>query len=103
MISPAHKSPEPRGSGAVTSYIHPGGRIGVLVEVVCESDFVARTDEFQTRLHDLAMHIAASNPQFIRKEMSHRKQSSANETFTGLKPKQPASRQRWSRRSSKAR
>jgi elongation factor Ts len=52
----------------VGSYIHAGGKIAVLVEVNCESDFVARTDEFQHLAHDLAMHIAAQDPRFIRKE-----------------------------------
>jgi elongation factor Ts len=54
--------------GAVASYIHAGGKIGVLVEVNCESDFVARTDDFKELVHDIAMHIAASDPKFIRKE-----------------------------------
>ena len=54
--------------GSVTSYIHAGGKIGVLVEVNCESDFVARTDDFKELGHDIAMHIAASDPKFIRKE-----------------------------------
>ena len=54
--------------GAVTSYIHAGGKIGVLLEVNCESDFVARTTEFQTLVHDIAMHIAAVDPRFIRRE-----------------------------------
>jgi len=52
----------------IASYIHPGAQLGVLVEVNCESDFVARTDDFQTLVHDLAMQIAAADPQFIRKE-----------------------------------
>src|SRR5271163_2408778 len=54
--------------GAVTSYIHAGGKIGVLVEINCESDFVARTDDFKELVHDIAMHIAASDPKFVRKE-----------------------------------
>ncbi len=54
--------------GAVTSYIHAGGKIGVLLEVNCESDFVARTDDFKNLVHDVAMHIAAVDPRFIRKE-----------------------------------
>ncbi|HUF11733.1 MAG TPA: translation elongation factor Ts [Longimicrobiales bacterium] len=48
--------------GAIGSYVHMGGRIGVLIEVACETDFVARTDDFQQLVRDLAMHIAASNP-----------------------------------------
>ena len=54
--------------GLVGSYIHAGGKIGVLVELNCETDFVARTDEFKNLAHDLAMHIAAQDPRFIRKE-----------------------------------
>jgi len=54
--------------GAVESYIHAGGKIGVLLEVNCESDFVARTADFKELVHDVAMHIAASDPKFVRKE-----------------------------------
>ena len=54
--------------GSVTSYIHAGGKIGVLVEVNCESDFVARTEDFKELVHEIAMHIAASDPKFVRKE-----------------------------------
>jgi elongation factor Ts len=54
--------------GLVSTYIHAGGKIGVLLEVNCETDFVARTDEFQRLCHDIAMHIAALNPQFVRRE-----------------------------------
>jgi elongation factor Ts len=54
--------------GSVGSYVHAGGKIGVLVEVNCETDFVARTDEFQHLCHDLAMHVAALDPRFVRRE-----------------------------------
>lgn len=54
--------------GVIGSYIHAGSKLGVLVEVNCESDFVARTDAFQGLVHDIAMHIAAADPRFIRKE-----------------------------------
>ena len=54
--------------GSVAHYIHAGGKIGVLVEVNCESDFVARTEDFKELVHDIAMHIAASDPKFVRKE-----------------------------------
>src|ERR1700675_229763 len=54
--------------GSVGHYIHAGGKIGVLLEVNCESDFVARTDDFKELVHDIAMHIAASDPKFVRKE-----------------------------------
>src|SRR5262249_36446381 len=54
--------------GLVASYIHAGGRIGVLVEINCETDFVARTDEFRELAKDIAMHIAASDPRFVSRE-----------------------------------
>ena len=54
--------------GLVTSYIHQGGQVGVLVEVNCESDFVARTDDFQTLVREIAMHIAAANPTCVRRD-----------------------------------
>jgi elongation factor Ts len=54
--------------GLIGTYIHPGSKLGVLVEVNCESDFVARTDVFIELVHDIAMHIAATDPRFIRKE-----------------------------------
>src|SRR5438477_6870596 len=54
--------------GAVASYIHAGGKIGVLVEVNCESDYVERTEDFKELIHDVAMDIAASDPKFVRKE-----------------------------------
>src|SRR6202007_267825 len=54
--------------GSVASYIHAGGKIGVLGDVNFESDFVARTDDFKELVHDIAMHIAASDPKFVRKE-----------------------------------
>ena len=64
----AKKATRVTSEGAVTSYIHAGGKIGVLVEVNCESDFVARTDDFKELVHDIAMHIAASDPKYVRKE-----------------------------------
>ncbi len=54
--------------GAVGSYIHMGGKIGVLVEVNCETDFVARSEDFQHFIKDIAMHICAAEPQFVRRE-----------------------------------
>jgi elongation factor Ts len=54
--------------GVIGHYIHMGGRIGVLVEVNCESDFVARTEDFQTLVKEIAMHIAAASPQYVRRE-----------------------------------
>jgi elongation factor Ts len=54
--------------GVIGHYIHMGGKIGVLVEVNCESDFVARTDDFQSMVKEIAMHIAAANPQYVRRD-----------------------------------
>lgn len=54
--------------GVISSYIHAGGKIGVLLEVNCETDFVARTDEFQALCSDIAMHIAAADPKFVTRE-----------------------------------
>ncbi len=54
--------------GTIASYIHTGGRIGVLVEINCESDFVAKNDVFQAFAHDVAMHIAAAAPRFLKRE-----------------------------------
>jgi elongation factor Ts len=68
VATAAKKATRTTSEGSVASYIHAGGKIGVLVEVNCESDFVARTDDFKTLLHDIAMHIAATDPRFIRKE-----------------------------------
>lgn len=58
----------PTAEGLIASYVHAGGRIGVLVEVNCETDFVARTEEFQTFARNLAMHIAAESPRYLRRE-----------------------------------
>jgi elongation factor Ts len=54
--------------GAVGSYIHMGGKVGVLIEVNCESDFVARTEDFQTLVKELAMHIAAADPRYVKRD-----------------------------------
>jgi len=68
IASAAKKSSRTTKQGVIASYIHPGAQLGVLIEVNCESDFVARTDDFQELVHDLAMQIAAADPQFIRRE-----------------------------------
>ena len=64
----AKKATRVTSEGSVASYIHAGGKIGVLLEINCESDFVARTEDFKELVHDIAMHIAASDPKFVRKE-----------------------------------
>jgi elongation factor Ts len=68
IASASKKSTRTTKQGVIASYIHPGAQLGVLVEVNCESDFVARTDDFQNLVHDVAMQIAAADPQFIRRE-----------------------------------
>jgi elongation factor Ts len=64
----AKKAQREASEGLVGSYIHAGGKIGVIVELNCESDFVARTEAFQHLSHDLAMHIAALDPRYVRRE-----------------------------------
>jgi elongation factor Ts len=66
MSAATKRSSKAAKDGAVASYIHMGGKIGVLVEVNCETDFVAKTDDFQRFAKDLTMHIAAANPLFVR-------------------------------------
>jgi elongation factor Ts len=68
MATAAKKASRTTNEGAVGTYIHAGGKIGVLVELNCESDFVARTDDFQELMRDVAMHIAASEPRFISRD-----------------------------------
>lgn len=68
LAAAANKAGRIATEGVVESYIHAGGRIGVLVEVNCETDFVAKTDQFRDFVRDIAMHIAASNPRYVRRE-----------------------------------
>src|SRR6187549_4174185 len=68
LAQAAKKSGRSTSEGLIGSYIHMGGKIGVLVELNCESDFVARTDDFQNLLKEIALQIAAANPQYARRE-----------------------------------
>jgi elongation factor Ts len=68
LATAAKKAGRIATDGLVSAYIHAGGKIGVLVEVNCETDFVARTEDFQAFVKNIAMHIAAANPQYIRRE-----------------------------------
>jgi elongation factor Ts len=68
IAAAAKKASRATRQGLIGSYIHAGGQLGVLVEVNCESDFVARTDDFKELVHDLAMHIAAADPKYLRRE-----------------------------------
>ena len=68
LAQAAKKSGRATSEGLIGSYIHAGGKIGVLVELNCESDFVARTDDFQTLLREIALQVAAANPQYVGRE-----------------------------------
>jgi elongation factor Ts len=68
MSAATKRSSKAAKEGVVSSYIHMGGRIGVMVEVNCETDFVAKTEDFQAMSKDIAMHVAASNPLFLKPE-----------------------------------
>jgi elongation factor Ts len=68
LAAAAKKADRVAADGAVGAYVHPGGKIGVLVEINCETDFVARTAEFQSLLKDIAMQVAAANPRYLRRE-----------------------------------
>ncbi|MDT5158529.1 MAG: elongation factor Ts [Acidobacteriota bacterium] len=68
MATAGKKAGRVAAEGAVGSYIHMGGKVGVLVEINCETDFVARTDDFQALVKDVAMHIAAAEPRFVTRE-----------------------------------
>ena len=68
IASAGKKATRSTRQGVIGSYIHPGAQLGVLIEVNCESDFVARTSDFQELVKDLAMQVAAADPQFVRRE-----------------------------------
>lgn len=68
LAAAAKKADRVAAEGAVGSYIHAGGKIGVLVEINCETDFVAKTEDFQALVKDIAMQIAATNPTFLKRE-----------------------------------
>ncbi|MFA4996060.1 MAG: translation elongation factor Ts [Patescibacteria group bacterium] len=68
IVKAAEKSERDTKAGLIESYIHNGGRIGVLVEVLSETDFVAKNEEFKSFVHDIALHIAAVNPKYVSKE-----------------------------------
>ena len=68
IASAAKKSARTTTQGVIGTYVHAGSQLGAMVEVNCESDFVARTDDFRALVHDVAMQIAAADPQFVRKE-----------------------------------
>jgi len=68
ILKAAKKAERPTGEGLIASYVHAGSKLAVLVEINCETDFVARTDEFQAFAKDIAMHVAAQNPQVVSRD-----------------------------------
>jgi elongation factor Ts len=92
QVAAAKKAQRATSEGLVSCYIHAGGKIGVLVEINCESDFVARTEDFQRLCHDVAMHIAALDPHFLRREevtqevLDHKRESYREEAKATGKP-----------------
>lgn len=68
VASAAKKADRNAGQGVIESYIHMGGKVGVMIEINCETDFVAKTDDFHTLARDIAMHIAASSPVAVKRE-----------------------------------
>ncbi len=93
LAAAAKKSGRITAEGAVGSYIHGNGRIGVLVEINCETDFVAKNSDFQKLVHDIAMHVAAANPKYVSREdvepevLEHEKQILINQAINeGKKP-----------------
>ena len=78
----AKKSDRELSGGVIQSYVHGAGSVGVLIELLCETDFVAKNEEFKALAYDIAMHIAAMNPEFIRKEdITEDKVAKAKEIF----------------------
>ena len=102
IASAGKKASRATKQGLIGTYIHHGGQLGVMVEVNCESDFVARTDDFKELVHDIAMHIAAADPRFIRKEDVTGESSRRRTKSRAPAPCTKASPKRWSTRSSKA-
>jgi len=79
------------GSGVVVSYIHGAGSVGAMVELSCETDFVSRNEEFKKLAYDLAMQVAASNPEFIKREdVTEADKQKAKEVFTAEAAEKPA-------------
>jgi elongation factor Ts len=68
VAAAAKKASRATRQGLIGTYVHPGAQLGVMIEVNCETDFVARTDDFQQLVHDLAMQVAAADPRYVRRE-----------------------------------
>jgi len=98
IASASKKASRTTKQGLIGTYIHAGGQLGVMVEIDCESDFVARTDDFKELVHDISMHIAATDPRFIRKEDVPRRPSIRSAIFSARAPSTKASPRRSPRR-----
>jgi elongation factor Ts len=98
LSAAAKKAGRATAEGSVASYIHGGGSLGVLVEINCETDFVARTEDFQELVKDVAMHIAAADPRFIRREevtsevLDHERDIYREQALAAGKPEQVVDR-----------
>ena len=103
LAASAKKAARIAAEGIVDSYVHMGGKIGVLVEVNCETDFVAKTDDFKTLVHDIAMHIAAAKPTCVSKEevnqedIEKEKEILRAQAMNEPKPKPEHIIERWSK------
>lgn len=109
LAAAAKKAGRIAAEGVVSSYIHGGGRIGVLVEVNCETDFVAKTEDFQALVKDIAMQIAAANPAYLNREevpaeviehekavlLEQAKAEAEEDVKAGRKPKPQAVLEKW--------
>ena len=103
LAAAAKKAGRAAHEGRVLSYIHGEGKIGVLVEVNCETDFVARTDEFQNLVRDIAMHIAAASPRYLDKDNVPAEDLEKEKAIFRVQAEESGKRVRWSKRSSKVR
>jgi elongation factor Ts len=101
LAAAAKKADRVATDGAVGAYVHPGGKIGVLVEINCETDFVARTNEFQSLLKDIAMQVAAANPRFVRREEVSAEELQREQSIYRQQALESGNRKRSSTRSSK--
>ena len=96
LAAAAKKAGRVAADGAVGAYVHPGGKIGVLVEINCETDFVARTTEFQVLLKDIAMQVAAANPRYVGRDEVPADEAKRKSRFTGSRLWRAANRKRSS-------
>jgi elongation factor Ts len=98
----AKKAGREANEGLIEAYIHPGAKLGVLLELNCESDFVARTEDFQGLARDIAMHVAATSPRFVRREEVDEAAIAQEKRSSAIAPSRRASPRRSWTRSSKA-